>query len=132
MLYELPQHSKVALIFQVMLLARQLINDFFPDRTGVELCTGELEHLLSDSSVNVVHTLMLLNLMVVKNIYYKTLRVCSDYLVLIEPAYEFANPDQQLRMQHGWYTNLLSHIDLNFNLVSHTLLEDSMNLITHL
>ena len=135
MLYELPQHSKVFgfdISWSRTAYARQLINDFFPDRTGVELCTGELEHLpFPDSSVNVVHTSHALepNGGREKYILQELYRVCSDYLVLIEPAYEFANPDQQLRMRkHGYCTNLLSHIsDLNFNLVSHTLLEDSMN-----
>ena len=135
MLYELPQHSKVFgfdISWSRTAYARKLINDFFPERTGVDLCTGELEHLpFPDSSVDVVHTSHALepNGGREKYILQELHRVCSEYLVLIEPAYEFANSSQQLRMRkHGYCTDLLSHInELGYNLVSNTLLEDSMN-----
>lgn len=112
--------------------ARKLISETWPGQDRASLCTGELEHLpFADSSINVVHTSHAIepNGGREKEILLELYRACSEYLVLVEPAYEFANQTQQARMmKHGYCTNLISHIrELGLELVDTKILSDSMN-----
>ncbi len=56
-------------------------------------------------------------------------RVSGKYLVLIEPAFEFANKDAQKRMiDHGYITKLYSTaVELGYNIVEHRLFDHSQN-----
>ena len=100
--------------------------------SGHNLVVGDIFSLpLQDNSVNVLYTCHSLepNGGHENALLQECYRVVHDYVVLIEPAYEFANEKQRARMKkHGYVTHLYqSAKDLGYEVVSYELLGASTN-----
>lgn len=100
--------------------------------SGRNLVMGDIFSLpLQDNSVNVLYTCHSLepNGGHEDELLKECYRVAHDYVVLIEPAYEFANEKQRARMKkHGYVTHLYqSAKNLGYEVVSYELLGVSTN-----
>lgn len=86
---------------------------------------------LADNSVDVVYTSHSIepNRGKEKEALLELMRITKKYLILLEPAYEFANEKARKRMKkHGYITNLNSTaISLGLNIIEHRLFDVSLN-----
>lgn len=86
---------------------------------------------IKDNSIDVVYTVHALepNGGNEKSLLKELYRVASKYVILFEPAYEFANKEQRERMElHGYVKNLSGEAEnLGYNVVEHRLLENPLN-----
>lgn len=106
--------------------AQHFLNDF--EIHDVHLFTGNLfEVPLLDNSVDIVYTSHSIEPNggkeeeALKELY----RITKKYLILLEPAYEFANENAKMRMKnHGFITNLYGTAKkLGYKIVEHKLFE---------
>ena len=110
--------------------AKELLTDFNID--SVNLFTANLFEIpLLDNSVDIVYTSHSIEPNggkeeeALKELY----RITKKYLILLEPAYEFANNQAKARMKkHGYITELYSTAEkLGYNIVEHRLFDYSVN-----
>jgi SAM-dependent methyltransferase len=108
--------------------------DFLKDINckGVKLFTANLFEIpLKDNSIDIVFTSHAIehNGGREKEALEELYRVTKKYLVLLEPAYEFANEDARERMKkHGYITNLNSTaVELGYKILEHRLFGYSSN-----
>jgi len=106
--------------------AQGFLNDM--DIQGVNLFTGNLfEVPLADNSVDIVYTSHSIEPNggkeeeALKELY----RITKKYLILLEPAFEFANENAKQRMQsHGFITNLYGTAKkLGYKIIEHKLFD---------
>ncbi|MFA6409826.1 MAG: methyltransferase domain-containing protein [Gammaproteobacteria bacterium] len=98
----------------------------------VELFMGNLFNIpLADSSIDIVYTSHSVepNGGREKEALIELVRVTKKYLILLEPAYEFANEEARKRMeQHGYVKNLYSvATSLGLNIIEHRLFDICSN-----
>ncbi|MFA5175257.1 MAG: methyltransferase domain-containing protein [Patescibacteria group bacterium] len=99
---------------------------------GSHIFVGNLFNIpLADSSIDVVYTSHSIepNGGREKEALLELFRVSKKYLVLIEPAYEFASTEAQKRMErHGYIKNLYSTaVSIGLNIVEHSLFDVCSN-----
>lgn len=86
---------------------------------------------MKDNSIDIVYTAHALepNGGNEKILLEELYRVAGKYVILFEPAYEFANEEQRGRMEfHGYVKNLSAEAEkLGYNVVEHRLLENPLN-----
>lgn len=86
---------------------------------------------LADNSIDIVYTSHSIepNSGKEKKALRELIRVTKQYLVLLEPAYEFASLKARKRMEkHGYIKNLYSSaISLGLNVIEHRLFDESSN-----
>jgi uncharacterized protein YbaR (Trm112 family) len=99
---------------------------------NVRLFTANLFELpLLDNSIDIVYTSHSIEPNggkeeeALKELY----RVTKNYLVLLEPSYEFANDEARLRMKHhGYVTQLYATAKkMNYKIIEHRLFDFSVN-----
>ena len=99
---------------------------------NVNLFTGNLFEIpLPENSIDVVYTSHSIEPnggkeeLALKELY----RITNKYLVLLEPAYEFANEEAKTRMRkHGYITKLFPTAKkLGYNIIEHRLFDYSVN-----
>jgi len=99
---------------------------------NINLCTGNLYDIpFLDNSIDIVYTSHTIEpngggeIKILKELY----RVTNKYLVLLEPAYEFASEEVKERMDHhGYCKNLKEYAeDLGYNVVKYQLFKYSAN-----
>lgn len=88
--------------------------------------TGDLFNVpIADNSIDIVYTSHSIepNGGREKEALQELMRITKKYLVLLEPAYEFANAEARKRMEsHGYIKNLYgSAVDLGMNVIEHRL-----------
>ena len=93
---------------------------------NINLCTGDLLNIpYADSAFDLVYTRQAIepNKNKVKEILQELYRVCGEYLILIEPAYELASPEAQSRMiEYGYVTNIYETArSLGYNVLQYEL-----------
>ncbi|PIR58649.1 MAG: hypothetical protein COU69_04430 [Candidatus Pacebacteria bacterium CG10_big_fil_rev_8_21_14_0_10_56_10] len=96
------------------------------------LFTGNLFNIpLADDSIDIVYTSHTIepNSGREKEALRELMRVTKKYLVLLEPAHEFANEEARKRMEsHGYIKNLYgSAVDLGMDVIEHRLFDHSNN-----
>ncbi|MDO8470749.1 MAG: methyltransferase domain-containing protein [bacterium] len=99
---------------------------------GASLFTGDLFNIpLADHSIDIVYTSHSIepNGGREKEALQELARVAKKYLVLLEPAYEFAGNKARQRMQkHGYVRTLYaSALSLSLNVVEHRLFDEYLN-----
>lgn len=99
---------------------------------NVDLFTGDLFNMpLKDNSIDIVYTSHSIepNGGREEEALIELYRVTNKYLILLEPAYEFANDEAKSRMEeHGYITTLFQTAkDLGYDIVEHRLFEVSAN-----
>lgn len=127
-----PQHIHgFDLCWSRMAVARRWLAAQEP-RLKVNIATGSLTEIpYMDSSVDVVWT----NHSIEPNhgreaaILSELHRVCSRYVVMLEPAYELASDEARMRMdEHGYCRNLAGTAqDLGFRIVKHEIFAGNRN-----
>ena len=106
--------------------AKGFINDSKINNVKL-FCANLFEIPLSDNSIDIVYTSHTIEPnggmedKALKELY----RVTNRYLILLEPAYEFASQEGKQRMKHhGYITNLHSTaVELGYNIVIHRLFD---------
>lgn len=98
----------------------------------VELFVGDLFYApLQDNSIDVVYTSHSIepNGGKEREALIELYRIARKYLILLEPAYEFADDEAKARMEsHGYITSLFSTAqELGFNIIEHRLFDVSLN-----
>lgn len=93
---------------------------------------GDLFNIpLANNSIDIVYTSHSIepNCGKEKEALQELMRITKKYLILLEPAYEFADTDARKRMEaHGYITNLYdSAMELGLNVVEHRLFDVSRN-----
>lgn len=94
--------------------------------------TGDLFNIpLADNSIDIVYTSHSIepNGGREKEALQELMRITKRYLILLEPAYEFANTEARKRMEsHGYIKNLYGNaICLGMNVIEHRLFDVSSN-----
>lgn len=131
-LKQLPQHIHgFDLCWSRMAVARRWLSEQSP-QFDVQIATGSLTEIpYMDSSVDVVWT----NHSIEPNrgreaaILKELHRVCSRYVVMLEPAYELASDEARLRMdEHGYCRNLRGTAEeLGFKIHRHEIFSGNRN-----
>ncbi len=98
----------------------------------LELFVGNMFNMpLKDSSIDVVFTSHAIepNGGKEKEVLSELYRVANKYLVLVEPAYEFANDEAKERMiKNGYAVNLFNSVkELGYDVINYSLLENTLN-----
>ncbi|WP_300661154.1 methyltransferase domain-containing protein [Fluviicola sp.] len=110
--------------------AKEFLNEFNLQETN--LFTANLFEIpLPDNSVDIVYTSHSLepNGGNEKEALQELYRVTGKYLVLLEPAYEFADEPAKKRMnEHGYVTGLhATAVELGYKIIEHRLFDYSIN-----
>lgn len=110
--------------------AKGLLNDFNID--NVNLFTANLFEIpLLDNSIDIVYTSHSIepNGGNEENALKELYRITNKYLILLEPAFEFANSESRERMiSNGYVTQLYETARrLNFNIIEHRLFDHCSN-----
>lgn len=109
---------------------QELLKDF--NRSNVNLFTANLFEIpLLDNSIDIVYTSHSIEPnggkeeSALKELY----RITKNYLILLEPSFEFANEEAKARMKkHGYVTELYSTAKrLNYKIIEHRLFDYSAN-----
>lgn len=98
----------------------------------VDLFVGDLFHApIHDNSIDVVYTSHSIepNGGKEREALIELYRIARKYLILLEPAYEFADEEAKARMgSHGYITSLFSTAqELGLNIIEHRLFDVSLN-----
>jgi ubiquinone/menaquinone biosynthesis C-methylase UbiE/uncharacterized protein YbaR (Trm112 family) len=110
--------------------AKSFLNDF--GFRNINLFTANLFEIpLADNSVEIVYTSHSVepNGGKEKEALKELYRITGKYLILLEPAYEFANEEARKRMtEHGYVTNLhATATELGYKITEHRLFDFSAN-----
>lgn len=100
----------------------------------VHLFTGDMFCApLKDDSIDIVYTVHAIepNGGREREALQELYRIANQYLILLEPSYEFANEKARERMMtHGYITNLYGTAkELGYNIIEHRLFDVSLNLL---
>lgn len=98
----------------------------------VKLFTADLFNIpIKDNSIDIIYTSHSIepNGGKERESLEELYRITNKYLILLEPAYEFANEDGKKRMiEHGYITNLYGMaVKLGYNVIIHRPFEESVN-----
>lgn len=110
-------------------------NSFLENRWGVAntfTFVGDIFYIpFRDSSIDIVYTAHALepNGGREKELLKELYRIASKYVILFEPAYEFADAEQKQRMDYYGYVKFLAQSakELGYNVIEHCRLETSLN-----
>jgi len=109
---------------------QELLKDF--NISNVNLFTANLFEIpLPDNSIDIVYTSHSIepNGGKEENALKELYRITKNYLILLEPSFEFANEEAKARMKkHGYVTELYSTTKrLNYKIIEHRLFDYSSN-----
>jgi ubiquinone/menaquinone biosynthesis C-methylase UbiE len=109
---------------------QELLKDF--NLSNVNLFTANLFEIpLLDNSIDIVYTSHSIepNGGKEENALKELYRITKNYLILLEPSFEFANVEAKARMKkHGYVTELYSTAKrLNYKIIEHRLFDYSSN-----
>ena len=133
-LMDFIKHPKEKFGFDISWSRLKFAQDFLRDINckGVRLFTANLFEIpLKDNSIDIVYTSHSIepNGGQEKAALEELYRVTNKYLILLEPAYEFASEEARKRMkQHGYITDLYSTaVTLGYKILEHRLFDYSSN-----
>lgn len=118
--------------FSRLLYAKKHLNQAHLKQTEINLFVADLFNIpLADDSIDIVYTSHSIepNGGKEKEAINELFRVCKDYLILLEPAYDLASEEAKQRMRnHGYAIRLYDEcINDEFEIVKHELFGNSPN-----